>query len=324
MQLLMTDSLHTVTPYQLISPIMTYTKDFSVIIPHRNSLHFLPKLFSSIPKSEQIEIILVDNSPTPITKEDVGIERDYQLIYSAPERGAGGARNEGIEHANGKWLLFADADDYYTEDAFDVYYSMFNTDAEMVYTEMGGIYADTGEPSNRGEKYVKLVNDYLRGMITEMYLRLEFSSPCCKMVSHDLVQRHHLRYDEVLASNDMYFSMLTGYYAKGIKAIGKITYIATVSKGSLTRRRDKPVIISRFLVYLRYNKFVKEHNLAEYQKSVMNMFYQSCKLGLRSSIHCIALMIQYGQNPFIGCKRWMGSYKRGRLTEKKEIKYITH
>lgn len=28
--------------------------------------------------------------------------------------------------------------DYYTDDAFDVYYSMFNTDAEIVYTGMGG------------------------------------------------------------------------------------------------------------------------------------------------------------------------------------------
>ena len=38
--------------------------DISVIIPHRNSIKTLDRLFDSIPVSDRIEIILVDNSPT--------------------------------------------------------------------------------------------------------------------------------------------------------------------------------------------------------------------------------------------------------------------
>ena len=64
--------------------------DFSVIIPQRNSLETLPRLFNSIPQRDNVEIILVDNTPTPITKADILIDRDYKLCWSHPDRCAGG------------------------------------------------------------------------------------------------------------------------------------------------------------------------------------------------------------------------------------------
>ena len=84
---------------------------YTLIIPQRNSIATLPRLFNSVPEREDVEIILVDNSPEPITKEQVGIGRDYQLLWTPPARFAGGARNEGMDHAQGKWLIFSDADD---------------------------------------------------------------------------------------------------------------------------------------------------------------------------------------------------------------------
>ena len=101
---------------------MTYTKDFSIIVPvWRGAAHFLPTLFDSIPNKDGIEIIVVDNSKDPLLREEIKSNRDIILLHSAPERHAGGSRNDGIAIAKGKWLLFADADDYYTPDAFDIY-----------------------------------------------------------------------------------------------------------------------------------------------------------------------------------------------------------
>lgn len=302
---------------------MIYSKDFSVIIPQRNAVGTLPRLLASIPQSEKIEIIIVDNTPTPISKSDIHFNGEYTLLWSSPDRHAGGARNVGIDNAHGKWLLFADADDFYTDDAFDVYYSMLNTEAEIVYTGMGGVYEDTGEPSNRGDRYAKAVHDYLSGNLSELELRLHFSSPCCKMVSHDLVNRHHLRYDEVVASNDMYFSMLTGYYAKSITAVDRITYIATVNRGSLTRRRDYAVSLSRFKVALRYNKFLREHELTRYQSSIMLRYKEVCSHGFKSTCKATYFLWKYRQNPFIGCSRWFNSYKGKRKLDAQESQYIT-
>lgn len=303
---------------------MIYSKDFSIIIPHRDSIITLKKLLKTIPVSNRVEVIVVDNSLIPINKDEVGINRDYQLLFSEPTRGAGGARNVGIENANGNWLIFADADDYFTDDAFEIFNSQVDSEAEVVFFGMGGVYIDTGERSDRGDVYTKLVRNFLEDDDKEINIRLNFSSPCSKMINHNLVKRHHIQFDEVVASNDVYFSLLTGFYAKTISAVDKIIYIATVSRGTLTKRRDYEVIKARFLVTLRYNKFVKEHKYSNYQSSIMFFLKHSLSFGLSKTMEFMKLLIVYKQNPFIGYKRWFKTYKLSKERNMTEGRYFTY
>lgn len=296
--------------------------DYSIIIPHCNSVELLQKLLSTIPDSPDCEILVVDNSPTKISKKAIDSDRRINLLYSDPSLGAGGARNVGIENAHGKWLIFADADDYFSDEAFDTFYSKINSEAEIIYTCMGGIYLDSGEKSDRGDGYTNMVRKYIKGEIPETDLRFKFSSPCCKMVSHDLVKRHNLRYDEVTASNDMFFSMQCGYYAKKIEAVDAVTYIATVSRGTLTKRRDYAVISARYGVNLRYNSFLKTHGYPEYQRSILNLALSLCKMGIKPAWEALYLLVKYRQNPFIGYQNWLTTIKQKHKSEEKDKKYI--
>lgn len=298
--------------------------DFSVIIPHSNSPHFLPRLLHSIPSSDKIEILVIDNSPTPITKSDIGIEEGYTLLYSSPQKGAGGARNVGIDHAVGKWLIFIDADDYLSENAFDTFYSYLNDTAEVIYFCSDCIFSDTKEHSDRSDIFNNMVKDYIAGRIPESKIRTHFFTPWPKMVSHDLVRRKDIRYDEVVASNDVYFSMLTGFYASSIKAVDEIVYIATVNKGSLTMRHDPAVILARFEVYLRFNCFVCKHGLRKYQRSIMYLLVKALKCNLSTFFTCLGLMVKYRQNPFVGATKWVGAAINIWRKNHKYQKYITH
>lgn len=302
---------------------MNYSKDFSVIVPvWRGAAHFLPILFDSIPLKEGIEIIVVDNSKEPLKRKEINSNRKITLLHSAPERHAGGSRNDGMIVAKGKWLLFADADDFYTPDAFEIYYEYLNTDAEIVYTGMGGVYADTGDPSDRGDFYKKKVHDYCTGKANEMSLRIGFASPCCKMVSHALVDRECLRYDEIRAGNDNYFSLTSGYYAKKIEAVDAITYIATVNRGSLTKRRDYEVIKARLYSKLHCNLFLKEHGLSEYQHSVMFALAESRHYGIGKTLEFIKMIAKFHQNPFVGWRRWFNTFKRIKKSDREQAQYI--
>ena len=300
---------------------MKQEKDFSVIIPHKDSIHTLKRLFDSIPLSDRIEIILVDNSLIPITKDDIGINRDYKLLWSNPSRYAGGARNVGIDKAIGKWLIFADADDYFEENAFAEFYSEYNSKADVIYYKMTGIYLDTGEYSSRGESYSLLVKNYIEKG-EEMSLRMKFISPCAKMVRREFIVNNNIYYDEVCASNDVMFSTKLGFYAKNIQARDSVVYVATVSKGTLTKRRDFEVIHSRYLVTLERNKFLRSHFLNEYQSIVLHLLYQSLGCGLSKLFVLLIESIRYRQNIFLGfSKLYSGTIKFLR-SEKNNSKYI--
>lgn len=302
---------------------MVYSKDFSIIIPvWRGAIQFLPKMIDSIPDNEGIEIIVVDNSKEPVKSEEIDSTREVSLLHSAPERHAGGSRNDGIAVAKGKWLLFADADDYFSSDAFETFYSKIQSDADIVYTGMGGVYGDTGEPSQRGQVYAERVHKYCIGEADESTLRFNFASPCCKMISHDFVEREKLRFDEIRASNDIYFSLTSGYFATKIEAVDKVTYIATINRGSLTKRRDYEVIKARYYAALRCNLFKREHDLGGYQASIMYYLFESRKFGVSKILEFVKMMILYRQNPFVGCTRWIKSYFHFRKSESQIKEYI--
>ena len=91
------------------------SKEISIIIPHYNSTEMVRKLIDSIPVDNRIQTIIVDDN----SSEDLFELEQYlsQLpndkkveLYknNTGVKGAGSARNVGLDHAEGKWLLFAD------------------------------------------------------------------------------------------------------------------------------------------------------------------------------------------------------------------------
>lgn len=299
-------------------------KTFSLIIPQRNSIDTLPRLFNSVPEREDIEILLVDNSPEPITKELVGIERDYQLLWSSPTRFAGGARNEGMDHAQGKWLIFSDADDYFASGAFDIFEQYKDSDADVIYFCADGVYPETGERSEQADLYTQLVQNYLKDPSKEWGLRLSFHVPWAKMIRRSFVEENHIRFDEVVANNDDFFSLVSGYYAKKIEAVDKVVYLYVVSQGSLMRRRSLDVMRTRYEVILRCNQFKRQHGLRKYQGSVMYFLAESRHYGVKAMWNFFTLLLKYKQNPFIGIKNWSKTAKRVREKEKKDAAFIVN
>ena len=297
---------------------------YSVIIPQKNSIESLKRLIDSIPDNDNIEIIIADNSDIPVTREDIGIDRKYNLCWAAPNRYAGGARNEGVKHANGKWLIFADADDYFTSNAFESFDKFQDSDADVVYFCADGIYPETGERSDKADCYTRLVHQYFENPSEDTNIKVSFHVPWAKMVRASFVHDNGFKFDEVIANSDDYFAMLVGLNAKTIEASRDVVYIYTVARGSLTKRRCFNVIKARLEVILRKNQYLKRHGLSHKQASIMYLYYLSAKNGLSSFIKATILIIKYKQNPFIGCSRWLKTYTNKSRVDIQDKKYITN
>lgn len=85
--------------------------EISVIIPALDEEECIENLLKSLKNQDcnvKFEIIVADNG----SKDDtVKIARKYtDKVVSVKERGTGPARNGGAKHANGKYLIFLDAD----------------------------------------------------------------------------------------------------------------------------------------------------------------------------------------------------------------------
>ena len=111
-------------PSKLSTNMKTMHPTFSIIIPHKEIPDLLMRCLQSIPVSEDIQVIVVDDNSADA---DTYLERYPELsrpylefIRTTKGGGAGYARNVGLEHAKGKWLLFADADDFYVDDMYSI------------------------------------------------------------------------------------------------------------------------------------------------------------------------------------------------------------
>lgn len=297
---------------------------FSIIIPHYNSLDSLPRLLNSIPIREDIEVIVVDNSIQKISVSDVNCARPFKLLYSPNSKFAGGARNVGIEAAQGKWLIFADADDFFIPNAFEIFSLYVDTSDDLVYFKVKGVYDDTLLPSNRAEMYCKIIDDFNFGIRNEISTRLSYVVPWGKMIRRELVIFNNIRFDEVVAANDVMFSTKVALNANKFSVNDGFVYVVTTRAGSLVNRRDLEVVKSRYLVNIRRNIYLRDRGLVDMQGSIMYYLYSALKFGIKPFINFCGLAIKYKQNPFIGYRNWFRTFVKKKKENKINKKYITH
>lgn len=297
---------------------------FSIIIPHYNSLDSLPRLLDSIPVRDDIEVIVVDNSLQKISTVDVNSTRSFMLLHSPNSRFAGGARNVGLDAAQGKWLIFADADDFFTPEAFDIFSSYVDSDKDLIYFKVNSVYDDTLLPSDRDELWNKVIDDFNSGTSDEMSTRLSYVVPWGKMIKRELVSLHNIRFDEVVAANDVMFSTKVGMLAKNFAVHSGSVYVVTTRFGSLANRRDFDVVKSRYLVAIRRNIYVREKGYPNKQGSIMIYLYSAFKFGLTPFLNFCWLAIKNRQNPFIGYKNWFKTFRHYSKESRTKKKYITH
>ena len=288
----------------------------SVIIPNNNALPLLQRMINSIPDSQEVQIIVVDNSPQPLAAADIiGSRTNVEVYYSDPARGAGGARNEGLLHVKGQWLLFADADDFYTPEAFTVISADLDSDCEAVYYGWTSCYSDTLEPADRNYVIRQYIQAYLKG--DDSRLRYYWDSPCGKLVSAELVRHHNIRFEECSAGNDMGFAVRVGTYAKKVKAVDKPVYCATISSGSIIHTRNVRNVRSRFKAVVRLNKFLKSQGLRQYRHSVMRLWLQSWHSGPHVALGLLFHSWRHGNPLFLGSSRWLKTFKTLRKSKPK-------
>ena len=253
---------------------------YTIIIPHYNDLKYLKNLVSTIPVRDDIEIIIIDDNSEVFPNINEFIDRNIQVILNdSGIQSAGACRNIGLEKAKGKWLLFADADDYFTQEAFNVVDKYISSYVDIIYFKPKSICLQK-RISKRNIPYCDLVDNYINKR--DLSIRYRFFVPWSKLIRKELIDKYNLRFDEIIASNDINFSLKAGFYAKEIDASIEEVYCVTQGSNSLTNIINKEHIDSRFYALCRYNDFLIKNNLKQYQCSMSQHLYNTFKVDINS------------------------------------------
>jgi glycosyltransferase involved in cell wall biosynthesis len=239
-------------------------KDLSIIIPHFNSPKSLDTLLRTIPDCKKIEIIVIDDKSNSDLESLYALREEFHqrvtfLNNETDKKGAGVCRNIGLEKATGEWLLFADADDYFVENFYTSLKKYFSSGYDIIFFPPTSIDMQTKETGERHVVYSKLAMEYLErpDIENEWKLRYKYFSPCSKLIRKDFVLENKIKFEEILVSNDVMFSIKAGHHARTVGAGPEIIYCITRNSGTLTSNISKERFKIRLHAQIRLHKYLK-------------------------------------------------------------------
>ncbi len=170
----------------------------SIMMPAYNAEKFIAEAIESVLTQtyQQWELLVVNDGSTDNTAAVVAGFTDPRLKLIEKENGGeASARNLALEHSQGEFIAYLDADDAYLPHhlAATVTYLQRHPDRDAVYTD--GYHVD--QAGNRLKSLSSRRRGPFEGRLFEPLVLASdvFGPPLCVVLRHELVAEHRLRYD---------------------------------------------------------------------------------------------------------------------------------
>ena len=217
---------------------------FSIIIPIYNVSAFLPECLESVAGQSlsDYEVVCVDDGSTDdsfgIAKGYVDAHEHWQLIHQG-NQGLGGARNTGLKHATGDYVLFLDSDDRLRPDSLRILSENLENEDLLCFNgqrfhEETGAYeaADSLTPESYHSGWDYFMNNALK--------QRDFAFVCVvlRCYKRTYLLAHDLWFKPGIYHEDNLFTPLACYHAGKVKVIPDILYDYRVRASSIMTTRS--------------------------------------------------------------------------------------
>lgn len=223
------------------------------------------RCLDSIPIREDVQVIVVDDcSPggEDYLERYPQLSRPHLTYIRAPRNGgAGWVRNLALPHAVGTWLVFADADDCFADNAFDVMDRYAASDADIVYFHFGERMEGDWQTEHN---YDWIFEAYRLAEETgnDSHVRAGHIPPWGKMVRRSFVEALGIVFDETRHSEDVLYALRTGVAAKKAVIAPEVIYYTYLRQGSETNHVNRLAVnrqIDRTKIAIQANGIYREH-----------------------------------------------------------------
>ncbi len=263
----------------------------SVIIPVYNVEKYLKQCLDSVVNQtlKDIDIILVDDGSTDsslfICNEYA--KKDSRItVLQQDHKGAGAARNKGINKSNSEFVIFCDSDDFYPEK--DILECLYNNAKKHNVYICGGSFSELNNDKLISQ-YENTFDGYIfkeEGIVN--YKDYQFDYGYHRFIyNRQFLKDNNIYFPDYKRFQDPPFFVKAMYKAKEFYAIAKTTYLFRCGHKTIDWTIDKKMGL---LNGIQDNlNFAKKHKLEK-------LYYLTCE---RLNQHGYALNSLESQNTFL-------------------------
>ena len=205
----------------------------SVIMPVYNAEQYVKQAVKSVLSQtfSDLEIICVNDASKDASLSALlelqSTDSRVKVINSKENVGAGGARNLGLETAEGTYITFIDADDAIEPDLYERAVALAkDSDADEV---VWGLIEEHYDGEDRLIRTVPIVPPSLTvtdaDKLTEVILELEektlFGYQWNSLYRADIIREHHVRFEKCLFYEDYFFNL---EFAKHMRSLATLDF----------------------------------------------------------------------------------------------------
>lgn len=236
----------------------------SIIVPVYNVEKFLHRCVDSILSQSftDFELILVDDeSPDncPAICDDYSKKDSRVIVIHQKNTGVSGARNAGIEAANGEYLYFCDSDDYLSIDYVGkLYLKICSEKADMVSAGYTAFDEEGVQLYSRsqveGDYYLETLDDRYNFIAKKVLLSGIGWEVYTKLFKHSLINKYRIRFCETCGN----FAEDMGFVIEYLLICSKVNVIEEKDYYYI-KRNGSMMAVSRTVVKLNSMNEISKH-----------------------------------------------------------------
>ncbi len=260
-----------------------YAPQISIIIPAYNVENYIAKcLFSIIKQSfKDFEIIIVDDGATDHTNEIIKIFTKFDSrikLIEQKNQGAGIAKNNALNQAIGKYIVFVDSDDILLPNALKTAYETISQNkSDVVVFGAEGILDNKKVNCSYG---IEKVPENIKNKILPQKEKYIFKLPViamCKIYDREFLVKNSICFQATKTGEDQIFHIKSILLANKIFVLDKNLYgYRKRRKGSLTsskKKKDNSVVYNFYAI----EDFIKNTDYSTvFKNKVLNKYFVKC------------------------------------------------
>ena len=273
----------------------------SIIVPVFNTpqemllrcIHSIQEAMCFVP-SGSTEVLFVNDGSTNNYVDEVLKDLDDGFYYLKKENGGvSSARNLGMRHATGDYLMFVDADDWIEQSALlDSLEFIRKSHADIIY--MGYANNEHRPEMSHWEKFIEgeeeirqFIVDMTGGQTEALHHNISVNSPWAKLYKKDMIDSCGLRFDsELSVAEDFWFNLCTlaSHKCKSIYQDNRLVYHYVSNKESIVRHYSD-IRVRMSIVFMNRLEFYLHTNMddsQQFERAVCHQLLQSIHISMRT------------------------------------------